>query len=77
MHSSLQTWATSVVPRARGTAVAFFAAALFVGSSVASSVAGPLAEHERYTLLFGIASLATIPLTLTAVTGRRRWLEHP
>ncbi|MFC5744504.1 MFS transporter [Actinomadura rugatobispora] len=77
MHSSLQTWATSVVPRARGTAVAFFAAALFVGSSAASAVAGPLAEHERYTLLFGIASLAAIPLTLTAVTGRRRWLDHP
>ena len=75
MHSSLQTWATSVVPAARGTAVAFFAAALFVGSSVASSAAGPLAEHHRYPLLFGIAALAAIPLTLTAVTGRRRWPE--
>ncbi|OEU87459.1 permease [Streptomyces abyssalis] len=73
MHSSLQTWATSVAPQARGTAVAFFAAALFIGSSVAVTAAGPLAQHDRFALLFGIACALSVPLTLTAVLCRRRW----
>ncbi len=72
MHSSLQTWATSVVPEARGTAVAFFAASLFIGSSVAVTAAGPLAQDGRYALLFGIACVLSVPLTVTAVTCRRR-----
>lgn len=76
MHSSLQTWVTSVAPQARGTAVAFFAAALFVGSSVAVSAAGPLAQHGRYALLFGVACAVSVPLTVTAVMCRRRWPER-
>ncbi|MEU6783983.1 MFS transporter [Nonomuraea angiospora] len=73
LHSSLQTWATSVVPEARGTTIAFFACALFVGSAVASWAAGPLAEHGRYALLFGLAAAAAIPLTVTAALTRRRY----
>ncbi|MET8866382.1 MFS transporter [Nonomuraea sp. NPDC004580] len=73
LHSSLQTWATSVVPEARGTAIAFFACALFVGSAVASWAAGPLAEDGRYALLFGLAAAAAVPLTAVAVLSRRRY----
>ncbi|MGW0198423.1 MFS transporter, partial [Nonomuraea sp. NPDC003201] len=73
LHSSLQTWATSVVPEARGTTIAFFACALFVGSAVASWAAGPLAEHGRYALLFGLAAAAAIPLTAAAALTRRRY----
>ncbi|MET7335513.1 MFS transporter [Nonomuraea sp. NPDC005650] len=73
LHSSLQTWATSVVPEARGTTIAFFASALFVGSAVASWAAGPLADHGRYALLFGLAAAAAIPLTATAALTRRRY----
>ncbi|WP_188193890.1 MFS transporter [Nonomuraea sp. SYSU D8015] len=73
LHSSLQTWATSVVPEARGTTIAFFASALFVGSAVASWAAGPLAEAGRYPLLFGIAAAAAIPLTAIAALTRRRY----
>ncbi|TMR22151.1 MFS transporter [Nonomuraea turkmeniaca] len=73
LHSSLQTWATSVVPEARGTTIAFFASALFVGSGVASWAAGPLAEGGRYTLLFGVAAAAAIPLTVVAALTRRRY----
>ncbi|WP_433429677.1 MFS transporter [Nonomuraea sp. CA-141351] len=73
LHSSLQTWATSVVPEARGTTIAFFACALFVGSAVSSWVAGPLAEHGRYALLFGLAAGAAIPLTAVAALTRRRY----
>ncbi|MER7502518.1 MFS transporter [Nonomuraea pusilla] len=73
MHSSLQTWATSVTPEARGTAVAFFAAALFVGSAAASWAAGPLAQDGRYGLLFGLAAAVAAPLVAVAALGRRRY----
>ncbi|HEY3682708.1 MAG TPA: MFS transporter [Streptosporangiaceae bacterium] len=73
MHSTLQTWATSVAPEARGTAVSFFAAAMFVGSALASAAAGPLAQHQWYALLFGIAALLTAPLTVVATATRRRY----
>ncbi|GAA3238866.1 MFS transporter [Nonomuraea helvata] len=73
LHSSLQTWATSVVPEARGTTIAFFACALFVGSAVSSWAAGPLAERGSYALLFGLAAGAAIPLTAVAALTRRRY----
>ncbi|MFB4280164.1 MULTISPECIES: MFS transporter [unclassified Nonomuraea] len=77
LHSSLQTWATSIVPEARGTTIAFFACALFVGSAVASWAAGPLAEHGRYGLLFGLAAGAAIPLTAVAALTRHRYGALP
>lgn len=73
MHSTLQTWATTVAPEARGTAVSFFAAAMFVGSALASAAAGPLAQHQWYALLFGIAAALTAPLTVIATATRRRY----
>jgi predicted MFS family arabinose efflux permease len=73
MHSTLQTWATTVAPEARGTGVAMFAAALFVGSAAGSALAGPLAQDGRYDLLFGAAALTVIPLTALAACTRRRY----
>ncbi|GAA3604914.1 MFS transporter [Nonomuraea rosea] len=73
LHSSLQTWATSVVPEARGTTIAFFASALFVGSAVSPWAAGPLAEQGRYALLFWLAAGAVVPLTAVAALTRRRY----
>lgn len=73
MHSSLQAWATSVAPEARGTAVALFACALFLGSAVASAAAGPLADHGRYTVLFAAAGAVAIPLVATATYARNRY----
>jgi predicted MFS family arabinose efflux permease len=73
MHSTLQTWATSVVPEARGTGVAMFGASLFAGSALASALGGPLAGSGRYGLLFAAAAMMTIPLTAAAVLTRRRY----
>ncbi|MEU8898830.1 MFS transporter [Nocardia sp. NPDC048505] len=73
LHTSLQTWATEVTPHARGTAVSLFAGALFLGSATATAVAAPAAQHDRYGLLFAGAAIATVPLTLAAVLGWRRW----
>ena len=48
MHSSLQTWATEVLPSARATVVSLFAGSLFAGSALsATSRAGP-AEAGRF-----------------------------
>ncbi|MBB5155582.1 MFS transporter [Saccharopolyspora phatthalungensis] len=73
MHSSLQTWVTSVVPEARGTAVALFASALFLGSAVASAAAGPFAERGSYALVFGVAAGLAVPLVITASFYRNRY----
>lgn len=73
MHSTLQTWATEVVPAARATVISFFAAALFVGSGLATTVAAPLAEAGSFGLLFAAAVLVAVPLGLLASSARSRY----
>ena len=73
MHSTLQTWATQVMPEARATVISLFAAALFAGSGVAAMAAAPLAEAGSFGLLFGLAALVAIPLGLFAGLARRRY----
>ncbi|MCI2419142.1 MFS transporter [Saccharopolyspora sp. K220] len=73
MHSSLQTWVTSVAPEARGTAVALFASALFLGSAIASAAAGPFAERGSFTLVFGVAAGVAVPLVIAAAVCRHRY----
>ncbi|MQA61565.1 MAG: MFS transporter [Actinophytocola sp.] len=80
MHSSLQTWATEVMPGARATVVSLFAGALFVGSAVAAIAVAGLAEAGRYGEIFVLAGATTIPLGLLAAWGRARWrrpVSHP
>ena len=76
MHSTLQTWATEVVPEARATVISLFAAALFVGSGVATTVAAPLAEGERFALLFATAAVSAVPLGLCAALAHRRYARY-
>ena len=71
LHTSLQAWATSVAPAARGTVVALFAAGLFAGSSVSTLAAGPLVAADAWTTLFAGAALLALLVTLGAVIGRR------
>jgi MFS family permease len=73
MHSSLQTWATEVVPEARATAVSLFAGSLFVGSALAALAVGGLAEAGRYALVFALAALLAVPLAVVGARARRRW----
>ena len=78
MHSSLQTWATEVAPDARAAVVSLFAGSLFVGSAAAAVVVADLAEAEKYSEIFLLAGLLTIPLGLGASWGRARWqVAHP
>jgi predicted MFS family arabinose efflux permease len=73
MHSTLQTWATEVVPEARATVVSLFAAALFAGSGVAAMAAAPLAEAGSFDLLFALGALVAVPLGLVAGLARHRY----
>src|SRR5215204_1840744 len=73
MHSTLQTWATEVVPEARATVISLFAAALFAGSGIAAMAAAPLAEAGSFDLLFAIAALVAVPLGLFGGLARHRY----
>lgn len=73
MHSTLQNWATEVAPEARATVISFFAAGLFIGSGVATTLAAPLADAGAFGPLFSIAALAAVPLALVATLARRRY----
>src|SRR5262249_40213563 len=73
LHSTLQAWATEVVPEARATTISFFAAALFVGSSVATAIFSPLASGDHYALLFGVGAATALPLGALAGLARARY----
>ena len=73
MHSSLQTWATEVLPSARATVVSLFAGSLFIGSALAAVAVADLADAGRYRLIFALAGAVAVPLGLAAAWGRARW----
>lgn len=76
MHSTLQTWATEVVPKARAVTISFFAGALFVGSSITTGVAAPLAAGSSFGLLFALAASVSIPLGLLGGVARWRYTKR-
>ncbi|WP_222049724.1 MFS transporter [Modestobacter lapidis] len=73
LHSSLQTWATEVLPAARATIVSLFAGALFVGSALTAVAVAGLADAGRYDTIFLLAAVGIVPFGLVAVWGRARW----
>ena len=73
MHSSLQTWATEVLPSVRATVVSLFAGSLFVGSALAAVLVADLAESGRYAVIYLTGAILTVPLGLAASYGRWRW----
>ncbi|WP_104523703.1 MFS transporter [Blastococcus atacamensis] len=75
MHSTLQTWATSVAPAARAQVVSLFAACLFLGGSTGAALGGRLADGNHYALLFGVSAAVFVPLTVTSALARRRYLR--
>lgn len=73
LHSSLQTWATEVLPGARATVVSLFASSLFVGSAAAAALVAGWAGAGRYSLIYAICGGLVIPLGATAAWARSRW----
>ncbi|VEW13907.1 Arabinose efflux permease [Brevibacterium casei] len=76
LHSSLQTWSTSVLPRVRGTVVSLFAGFLFAGSALGAWAGGVLGDHGEWTLLFAITAVLALVLTVAVVLSRRAY-ERP
>lgn len=73
LHSTLQSWATEVVPGERATTIALFAASLFLGSAAGTAaLAGP-AEAGAFGTMFGVAALVSVPLAVLAATARVRY----
>ncbi|MEJ3654707.1 MFS transporter [Actinomycetes bacterium KLBMP 9759] len=77
LHTTLQSWATDVVPEERATAVALFAALLFLGSAVGTAAAGPLADAGAFRTLFVIAVAGSVPLAIAAAVARARYGRTP
>lgn len=73
LHSTLQSWSTEIVPGERATAVALFAASLFLGGAAGTALAAPLAQAGEYPALFRLALALAVPLAVAAVLARARW----
>ncbi|HUW78600.1 MAG TPA: MFS transporter [Candidatus Nanopelagicaceae bacterium] len=73
MHSSLQTWATEVLPAKRAVVVSFFAGSLFAGSALAAAVGGPLAQHHAYGALFIRGTALLLVVGIVGSVARTRW----
>lgn len=77
LHSTLQTWITEVVPHERATAVALFAALLFLGSGGGTVVAAPLAESGAFGTLFLLGAAVALPVAVFAAIGRGAYARRP
>ncbi len=82
MHSTFQTWATDVVPSARGMATALFATSIFTGAALATALVSGLANAHRFGTLFVIAAIVTVPVLVAGTIGRWHYagsdvLEEP
>ncbi|MHA6780614.1 MFS transporter [Pseudonocardia saturnea] len=75
-HSTMQSWATDVVPTARATAVSLFVAALFVGGAAGTALVAPLADRHAFGAIFLIAMVLAAPLTAVAAGARSRYARR-
>jgi MFS family permease len=73
MQSTFQTWATDVVPEARGTATALFTTAIFSGAALATAAVAGLAGANRYSTVFVIGALVTVPVLIVGSVARWRY----
>lgn len=73
MHSTLQTWATSLSSEARATAVSLFAGFMFLGNGVGTLLAGWGLENAGARSLFLTVTCIALLLTVIAAISRRRF----
>lgn len=62
VHNTLQTNATQMAPKVRGTAVSLFASSFFLGQALGVSVGGLLYERIGAFALFSTSGLLILPL---------------
>jgi MFS transporter, YNFM family, putative membrane transport protein len=77
LHNTLQTNATQMTPQARGTAVAIFSSALYLGQTAGVAAAG--AAFDRFTAvpLFLIAAIALLLLGWIFARALKRRQNNP
>lgn len=73
MHTTLQTWSTTLSNRARATAVSLFAGFMFLGNGFGAFVAGYLLDFQGSEVMFSVITTAVVGLTILAVIGARRY----
>ncbi len=73
MHSSLQTWATEVLPSSRATVVSLFAGSLFAGSALSAALLAGPADAGHYGAAYLGLAIAAVPLGILATIARARW----
>ena len=73
LHNTLQTNATQMAPKARGTAVALFACSLFFGQSIGILGAAWIVDRFTTPVVFIVsgAGLLLLSLTFAALVKRR------
>jgi predicted MFS family arabinose efflux permease len=73
LHATMQTKATELAPHARGTAIALFAFALFLGQGIGAATLGALVDSRGYGATFVLAGCATglLALALAWLFGRQ------
>lgn len=72
LHNTLQTQATELAPRARGSAMALFAAALFLGQGGGPLIGSAVTHLASVNALFVIAGLSILMLSAAAARLVRR-----
>jgi len=75
LHSTLQTWATEVVPEARGTATALFATMLFLGAAAGTGLAAGPAERHSYPEIFLAGAVLSVVVATVAAISRGRYRD--
>ena len=70
MHSTMQAWATQVVPEARAATVSLFAGLLFVGSGVATAALAPWAGDFRWAEVYATGAGLALVFGIGAVLAR-------
>jgi predicted MFS family arabinose efflux permease len=73
LHSTLLTWATDIVPEARGTTVALFTTGVFGGSAIATASAATLVAGHSFGLIFTLAAVVAVPLGVLGTLSRLRY----
>jgi predicted MFS family arabinose efflux permease len=72
LHNTLQTNATQMAPAVRGTAVAMFASAFFLGQSLGVSLVSVVYQSEGPLAVFGGAAALMVPIGLYFARQLRR-----
>jgi len=73
MHTTLQTWSTTLSNRARALAVSLFAGMMFLGNGFGAFVAGYLLDFRGSVAMFSVVTAGVVVLTALSVVGARRY----